>query len=230
MLYRCLYPIKTSIQRYCTKGTLDNANFLKVTGALGWVLSGIAQVGAILLNNNIPNKEKKFLIPQEILDCVVNVSTFLFITSKAENIGKALVLSGKFLNKSAFDVAQKLKPEKLFNGKFGLNTSKKEFDAALNIIKNTIAKQTNNKQIAQEFSDFYKGAGVITSLIGSIISGNIVTPIIRNRLAAVYQNKTHRNKELVKPQNTTIQTTSISHDTLNKYISMAQNHYSNMKI
>ena len=59
--------------------------FLKNIAVIGWILSSAAQTCAVIFNNDIPQKEKKFLVPQEILDGIINCTLFWFITSKAYN-------------------------------------------------------------------------------------------------------------------------------------------------
>ena len=56
-------------------------NMLVHTGVLGWILSSLAQVSAVVFNDQIPKEQKSFLIPQEIADAAVNIISFYVITS-----------------------------------------------------------------------------------------------------------------------------------------------------
>ena len=56
-----------------------------------------------------------------------------------------------------------------------------------------------NSEIADKFKPFRNGAEVITGLIGSVISSNIVTPIARNKYAAIKQKQAISNMN--KPSN-----------------------------
>ena len=55
--------IKNSLMRSFGE---DPGKMLLHTGTLGWILSSLAQVMAVVLNDKIPKKQKTFLIPQEI--------------------------------------------------------------------------------------------------------------------------------------------------------------------
>ena len=50
-----------------------------------------------------------------------------------------------------------------------------------------------NSEIADKFKPFRNGAEVITGLIGSVISSNLVTPIARNKYAAIKQKQALSN-------------------------------------
>ena len=59
----------------------DASKMLIITSAAGWALSSLAQICGILFNPEIDNKQKMFLIPQEIADAAANIGTFLLIVS-----------------------------------------------------------------------------------------------------------------------------------------------------
>ena len=65
------------------------------TGVLGWILSSLAQVSAIVLNDKISTEQKSFLIPQEIADAGINIISFYLITSSFKRIASKLVSTGK---------------------------------------------------------------------------------------------------------------------------------------
>ena len=46
------------------------------TGVLGWILSSLAQVSAVVFNDKISPEQKSFLIPQEIADAGINIASF----------------------------------------------------------------------------------------------------------------------------------------------------------
>ncbi len=79
----------------------NQANMLIVTSAIGWFLSSLGQIAAILCNDKIPQKEKSFLIPQEAFDGIVNIATFLSVTFLAKQKVAKMIDKGqiKFIGK-----------------------------------------------------------------------------------------------------------------------------------
>lgn len=142
------------------------------TGVLGWILSSLAQVSAVVFNDKISVKEKSFLVPQEIADAGFNIASFYLITSSFKKVASKLVSTGKLTTK----------PIKEFLTKNGYNKliGKHDFN---------IEKLSNFKDIKDEYKPFKNGIDVIASVTGSIISCNIVTPILRNNYASKKQKK-----------------------------------------
>ena len=65
------------------------------TGVLGWILSAMAQVSAVVFNDKISKEQKSFLIPQEMADAAINIISFYVITSSFKNLASKLVSTGK---------------------------------------------------------------------------------------------------------------------------------------
>lgn len=138
------------------------------TGVIGWVLSSAAQVAAIVINDKIPKEQKMFLIPQEMADACVNIASFYLITQSFTSVTSKLVSTGKwlpqsvrtFLNKS--DLANKV--------------GKKGFD----VLKHGKLPE----ELITKYKKFENGMDFIGTTLGSVLSCNIVTPIIRNEIAA----------------------------------------------
>ncbi len=185
--------INRTFQKQVTQGALDRASLLKTTMTAGWGLSCLGQVGAIALNDKVPGKEKKFLIPQEILDGIINVSLFWLCTSKAENFGKLATLSGRMLTKGLSKLDKSIFK---FADKLNLNSSGAEFKSTLENITKQIGK-VDPKQ-AKEFTKFYNASGVVAGLTGSVLSCSIFTPFVRNKLAAIFQKKSVTTQPEVK--------------------------------
>ena len=171
--------IKTSFSKlftkFCEQGVSDRANFLKNAAVIGWALSSLAQTCAIFFNEKIPSKEKRFLMPQEIFDGIINATLFWFITSKTANFGKLLVLKKRVLPKSISSLMENYKPS-------GVTIDKMK-DNFLSHLKNVGGSAEN----IQSAKNAIEGMGVATGIIGAIISNNIITPILRNKLASMYQ-------------------------------------------
>ncbi|MBQ3819784.1 hypothetical protein II810_04980 [bacterium] len=145
------------------------------TGVLGWILSSLAQVSAIVLNDKISTEQKSFLIPQEIADAGINIISFYLITSSFKRIASKLVSTGKLTTV----------PIKEFLKKVGL----KNKDHIGNF-KFNIEDLPNFDDIKSEYRPFKNGVDVAASVVGSVISCNIVTPILRNQYAAKKQQET----------------------------------------
>ena len=158
----------STFKTYIFKKYGENPGTMLVhTGALGWILSSMAQVSAVVVNDKISPEQKSFLIPQEIADAFINIVSFYVITSSFKNLASKLVSSGKISTK----------PIKNFLEKQGVA----EKVGKLNF---NIEKLENFKDIKGEYKPFKNGVDVLASTVGSIISCNYVTPIFRNRFAA----------------------------------------------
>ena len=137
------------------------------TGVIGWILSSAAQVAAIVINDKIPKEQKMYLIPQEIADAAVNIVSFYAITQTFSSVAKRIVTSGKLLPKSVKDWMS----VKGLLGKIGNSTS-------------DIYKAGLSASAKKRLDMFKEGIDVIGTTAGSILSCNIVTPIVRNEIAA----------------------------------------------
>lgn len=146
------------------------AKMLIVTGALGWILSSLAQISVILFDKKIPSEQKKFLIPQEMWDALTNIVSFVTITQSVKYLASKSVLTGKLSKPFIRDFVKKSGKEAQM-GKF-------DFD---------ITKLDNFASIKDEFRKFKNGIDVPASILGGVISCNIVTPLIRNKIASSNQ-------------------------------------------
>ena len=144
------------------------------TGVLGWILSSLAQVSAVVFNDKISAKEKSFLIPQEIADAGFNIASFYIITSSFKRIASKLVSTGKLTTK----------PIREFLAKEGVNNP--EYIGKRNF---NIEKLASFEDIKNEYRPFKNGVDVFASVIGSIISCNLVTPVLRNNYASKQQKR-----------------------------------------
>ena len=164
------------ITKFSQQGISDRANFLKNAAVVAWALSSIAQTCAIFFNEKMPAKEKRFLIPQEIFDGIINATLFWFITSKAASLGKKLVLKKCILPKSLVDIMEGFTPK---SGNIDLLK-----EGFLNHIK-----EHGSPENLKAAKNAIEGMGVLVGLIGAVISNNIITPILRNKLAGMWQKR-----------------------------------------
>ena len=153
----------------------DPAKVLVHTGTIGWALSSAAQITAILFNDKISAKEKTFLIPQETFDAAVNIGCFYGLTTGIKNFSKKLVTTGKILPKSI----KKYMENSPFKHSYGKSSFNMEKDLTP-LVSFEPYKKTYNA---------FKNIFTTGSTIGAtVLSCNIVTPLLRNELASISHN------------------------------------------
>lgn len=156
--------IKNSLMRSFGE---DPGKMLLHTGTLGWILSSLAQVMAVVLNDKIPKKQKTFLIPQEIADAGINICSFYIFTNSFTKLANKMVSTGKWRT-PAIDAFLKKYNLKKHIGSYDFN----------------IKDLANFDEIKSSYKAIASGNAIAASTIGSIISCNLVTPILRNKFAA----------------------------------------------
>ncbi|MDD3436011.1 MAG: hypothetical protein PHC64_02555 [Candidatus Gastranaerophilales bacterium] len=201
----------------------DAGKMLLHTGTLGWIFSAAGQIFGIATNDEIPKEHKKFLIPQEIADAAINILSFYTLTAFIQNSAKKLASSGRIITP---EIKKFCKDEGI---QYLREAGKKlpNIGEAIRDKINTYQGYINNnighglkftpEQIAedqviikklQEFHDdtyapFESGVRVIGNVIGAVISSNIVTPLLRNPLAAAKQKQMLAQEKLEKEEKTT---------------------------
>ncbi len=143
------------------------------TGVIGWILSAAAQVMAIAINDKIPKEQKMFLIPQEMADAAVNIVSFYAVTQTFASVAGKLVKTGKWLPGSVRAFLEK--------SGLGAKLGKKGFNVKVD--------GNLTDELAKQYDKFNNGIDVIATTIGSILSCNIITPLVRNEIAADRQKK-----------------------------------------
>ena len=82
----------------------NHGKMLIHTGVVGWILSAAAQVVAIVTNDEISNKQKMYLIPQELADAAVNIASFYLVTQSFKSVTSKILNRGKLLRKPIINV------------------------------------------------------------------------------------------------------------------------------
>ena len=151
------------------------------TGVIGWVLSSMAQIGAILVNDKLTSQQKSYMVPQEAADALVNIGSFLVVTQFMTRFSKELVKTGKLRTPK---ISEFINKHNLFK-KNGTSPAAGEF--RFNLRPHIV----NSGDIAtlKKYDSLKNGVGIVGTAIGSILSCNIITPIIRNQIAARQQRK-----------------------------------------
>lgn len=162
----------------------NTATMLVVTGTIGWGLSSLAQIGALLFNPKISKEQKSFLIPQEFLDAVVNIGSFFLITQATKKIISKMASTGKIAPQKVRDFLNKNKD--LYGDKVG----------KLSLDLDEVLK-TNNKFPTDSYYTYKNFVTTVGTVGASIVASNVVTPVIRNSMAADMQKKYLNNR----PQN-----------------------------
>ena len=144
------------------------------TSVIGWGLSSLAQILAVAVNPRIKEEQKLFLIPQEFNDALVNIGAFLCITLLTKNTVANLFKTGKFAPKCVREYLNKnAKMYKNSIGKLDFNLEE--------VLKNSDIK-------TQKAFKTYKTFGTTVATVGAgILATNVVTPIIRNKMASAVQ-------------------------------------------
>jgi len=185
----------------------DDGKLLVHMGALSWVFGAFAQVGAVLCDKNIDKKKKKFLLPQEAADAGANVVLFYTVCDLIKKGSDKLVESGKLLTQEAADAIKALKPNaKTWNEVFTASELKQNLTDLLK--DGSKLKVFNGKPLTQAQSDAVKKAleaveshknnmGIIAAIGASVLACNIITPYVRNFIAAKWQ-KNQLHKEAVE--------------------------------
>lgn len=173
-------------------------------GSVGWLFSSLAQIFAIGINKNIDKKEKKFLIPQEIADGLVNVGLYYTVTQAVKTLGDRLVESGRFIKKDTFDFLKNLntnnQPFKDFIKNVGEGSISKIFEKIKAPGKLPIVAAFNNTDSAIEsFGRWKNGVGTLFTIGASILACNVITPYCRNKIASKFQQR-HINKTGINPK------------------------------
>ncbi len=152
----------------------DTSKMLVITGTIGWALSSVAQIIAVVVNPKISPEKKSFLIPQEFMDAVVNIGAFFGITMFAKKSAARLCSTGKFAPKAVREYLNKNMT--LYKDKIG----KMDFDLD-EVLKG------DNKFPADSYYAYKNNFTTKATVGASILACNIFTPIVRNATASQVQ-------------------------------------------
>lgn len=176
-------PIKAFTSFIFKNFSKDIGSVIIWTTISAWVASSIAQITGILLNKNYTSKDKAFLIPQELGDAAMNIGLFFALTYPLKKFATKLGSTGKIISKP-------LKDEIARHGDLG-RLGKMDFDISkLPYLRNT--------EHLKEYYSFNNFLSTSAAVVGGIVSSNIVTPILRNRLASKGQSEVLKHQQKVQ--------------------------------
>jgi len=176
------YAKNSIYKNYGNKGA---GEIITLLGAAGLISGGIAHVAMIIFSKNIPKEQKKFMLPQELADRIINIASFCIFTSLMCKVGAKMVSSGKW---STPAIRKFVKENTLADEvKMGdLSTNLGEFFKA------------KGKDIKKEFDKHYAyfkdGIEVAATTIGAVFASNLLAPIGRNQFASWEQKRLLKNE------------------------------------
>lgn len=218
LLQKCLKRIWDSYSVDVGKGLIH-------LGAVGWVLSAVAQVGSVIFNKKIDKKEKQFLIPQEIADGFINVTLFTTICEGFKTLMDNSIECGRFFRKDTHDFIAQFNQTGKGTLEFVKDLLKNpqyikdvEFKCPKSLVSSffDLFQNKHFKQVMRQVVDvsddvvnaasethagWKNGWGTIVTIAASVLAGNIVTPYVRNKVASAIQ-KRHLKKYPVEQDNT----------------------------
>lgn len=154
--------------------------------ALSMATSCLAQVLSVTFNKKMDKEQKKFIIPQEIADGVINAFSSFVIIGTLGRVATRLVSTGKWSNAAIRKIVAQHAPE------IKMGNISTHIEKAFKAKKN----QPLLEEFYHSYDSFKNGIAIIATTIGSVISCNIVTPILRNAYAAGQQKKAIQKQQI----------------------------------
>lgn len=154
------------------QSTFNVANALIMLSSAGWLASSVAQIIGIYFNKNYTKEQKSFMIPQEFADAIVNIGSFLLVTKSFKSLSSKMVETGKIIPKSIHT----------FLGEKGLLSERGKFDFNLTEVEGF-------HKYRQTYNNFKTMVESTAAIGGGILSSNIITPILRNKIASTRKDK-----------------------------------------
>ncbi|MFA5880508.1 MAG: hypothetical protein WC860_10150 [Candidatus Margulisiibacteriota bacterium] len=139
------------------------SSFLKNTAAFAFSFGSVGLIAGLLMNKEVPKKEKRYMICQEAVEGVLDLGVFLTVASKFEQWGETLVKNGLFLPSM----------DKLSEKQIKTHVT--------NFFKNP---ESLPKNIESQIRTHLNCTKIAASFIGTLLAFNIVSPIIRNFAAS----------------------------------------------
>ena len=150
----------------------DYSKMLIATGALGWILSSAAQIAGIYANSKISDEKKSFLVPQEMMDGFINAIAFIGITTIAKRGIEKMASTGKTTTLSVRNFLNQHPELKEKVGKLDFN------------LDDVIPQNTDAYKSYKSYKNFITTMGTLGA---SVLSCNIITPVVRNATASRVQ-------------------------------------------
>ena len=164
-----------SLNWVCENFKKDTSKMLIATGTLGWALSSLAQAIAVVANPKISNESKSFLLPQELMDAAVNVGGFFCFTMLTKKYISKMAATGKIAPQSVRDFLNSHSEYKNKVGKLDFN------------LDDVLANRPELAKLNKSYESHKNFVTTMGTIGASVLSCNIITPLIRNFTASNVQ-------------------------------------------
>lgn len=154
---------------------------MMIATVVGFASASIAQSIAVAFNNKISNKEKKFLVPQELIDGAVNVVSCIIIMGVMIKCVTRLVERGKWTTHNIDKLIEQL-PE-------AAKSQIGKPDSDLGQIFHDHATPELLEKFYPLYNNFQLGTEMITSTVSSALAYSVLAPFVRNNVAAEFQKR-----------------------------------------
>ena len=174
------------------------------TTIVGYLSASSAQLYGISQNKKLSKDKKKFQTFQELSDCAINIMAYFTLTKGMTKFSRNLASSGKILSNAianqakvcGIDLSKKVNIGKEISKKITELTHTKDVLTKRNIAvtsdaMNKISTDIENlNKLNDKYTPFVNGMGMIGTITGGLISSDIITPVLRNKYAAIKQKDT----------------------------------------
>jgi len=123
----------------------ESGKMIVHAGLITWTTATFGQIAAVMFNKKIDSDQKKFLIPQEILDGAINILAFYTITASMKAVASRLVSTGKWSNQVIRDFVKK-NPKGFKMGELSTNLA----NLIAPYIRNPLSAKEQKRSIARE--------------------------------------------------------------------------------
>ena len=167
-----------------------------ITSLTGMGLSTIAQTCAVIFNKKYTDKQKAFMIPQELTEGLINIFSMLLITKPAQRFVRKLVKTGKVATKKTLEyMSENGLEEKRGAKNFDISKYIQERLAKISKSEEFIKNSEKGKDallarhldVLNGYNVYADSISAITTTAGSALSIALLAPLIRNTVAAKYQ-------------------------------------------
>lgn len=176
-----------SLLNFIAKSFMANpSGMLIVTTVFGWVTASTAQIISIARNPKYTNEQKNFLLPQELSDAAINIGAFFAITTASKKFALKMFQTGKLVPKIVREYLNKNENLRKQVGKLDFNLDK--------YAKEDKLFPKNEYECCRDLftTGVTVGAGILSS--------NVITPIIRNKMASNMQHTYINNKDVIEQE------------------------------